>query len=288
MTCNVVDSLTDNHCKKEIDLYGESLREFTHCVIMNSVPVKLCSSCHIFYEHLNECYETLREKCSDIYFDKDRINLVAATQMAFTSLWDKAFCDDCINNNNLDTFFDLNTNFNNCVNKELPCTNCLVKYQDLNSFYISLDEHNNGEVCFDIQDGMNRSRLLWSKDLKCCKRTFQMTYFLITSSICTIIPILFYFSMYMYTKRRERNHITLTTEDAEITGRNNSNRPSFARSNNQQTVSAQQSQPQPQRRRQPQQNPASNNPVIMPQATVTAAAPLIDLLDDVPPILNYS
>lgn len=40
--------------------------------------------------------------------------------------------------------------------KESQCEKCKLQYMDLNSFYINLDQHNNGEVCFDLQDSVSR------------------------------------------------------------------------------------------------------------------------------------
>lgn len=61
---------------------------------------------------------------------------------------------DCFNNNNSDFYMEKYKEYNDCVfqHQKKECDNCEKEYMDLNFFYISLDQHNNGEVCFDLQD----------------------------------------------------------------------------------------------------------------------------------------
>lgn len=65
---------------------------------------------------------------------------------------------DCFNNNNSVIFNGKNTHLNDCLNTTTePCEMCKDQYLDLNNFYINLDQHNNGEVCFDLQDSVSIS-----------------------------------------------------------------------------------------------------------------------------------
>lgn len=63
---------------------------------------------------------------------------------------------DCYVNDNLETFNNLSSAFEGCIgiHKDSPCDSCLLEYKNLNSFYLEMDDHNNGQVCFDIQDSV--------------------------------------------------------------------------------------------------------------------------------------
>jgi len=54
---------------------------------------------------------------------------------------------------------------------------------------------------------MNRTRLNWSKTLKCCQREVKLTNFLIAVGVVVLLPIFtFYITAVVVTKRREANH----------------------------------------------------------------------------------
>ncbi|KAI8121379.1 hypothetical protein FF38_07058 [Lucilia cuprina] len=188
---------------------------FIYCITTNSVPVTMCLKCKNAHDGVLHAYDLLSANCESMYFDKDRINLVASTEILLTGLWTKAYCDDCFNNNNSFVFYEKNQVFNDCYQKykKNPCEKCKSQYMDLNTFYINLDQHNNGEVCFDLQDSMNRTRNMWSKELHCCHRDYNVTLFTIALGIILCLPLLFYSSTYLITKRQERNHDVLNDDE---------------------------------------------------------------------------
>lgn len=51
---------------------------------------------------------------------------------------------------------------------------------------------------------MNRTRNLWSKELNCCRREYNMTLFTIALCLIGSLPILFYTSTYCITKYQEQ------------------------------------------------------------------------------------
>lgn len=54
---------------------------------------------------------------------------------------------------------------------------------------------------------MNRTRLNWSKTLKCCQREVKLNNFLIAVAVVVLLPIVsFYVTAVVVTKRREANH----------------------------------------------------------------------------------
>lgn len=64
---------------------------------------------------------------------------------------------------------------------------------------------------------MNKTRVLWSKDLKCCKREVKMFTFLTTVVVVAVLPILLLYSgAIVLTKRREANHGLLNEQEPEL------------------------------------------------------------------------
>ncbi|XP_011205864.2 osteopetrosis-associated transmembrane protein 1 [Bactrocera dorsalis] len=214
-------ALAENICDKYLRELAQKQSLFVQCSTLHSVPVSLCIGCKEQFTDMQVLYSHMREEknCTEKFFDKDRINIVSTTQSILTGLWTKAYCDDCFANNtdaskNSDIFDTKSRKLEDCLreNKGKECVLCLTDYLDLNGFYVDLDKNNNGQVCYDMQDSMNRTRAHWSKDLNCCHREFNMLLFLITCGIVVLLPLLFYSSTYALTKRQERYHDILTEE----------------------------------------------------------------------------
>ncbi|XP_018787968.1 PREDICTED: osteopetrosis-associated transmembrane protein 1-like [Bactrocera latifrons] len=208
--------LAENICNKYLRELAQKQSVFVQCSTLHSVPVRLCIGCQTQFTEMQDMYSLMRKEdnCTEKFFDKDRINIVSTTQSILTGLWTKAYCDDCFHGNNSDIFDSKRINLEVCLreNKGKECVLCLTDYLDLNEFYVDLDKQNNGQVCYDMQDSMNRTRVHWSKDLDCCHRKFDMLLFLITCGIVVLLPLLFYSSTYALTKRQERYHDILTEE----------------------------------------------------------------------------
>ncbi|XP_011195558.1 osteopetrosis-associated transmembrane protein 1 [Zeugodacus cucurbitae] len=225
---DISSTAAENICQKYLRELAQKQSEFVRCSTMNSVPVSLCVGCEEPFTEMHVAYMTLREEqnCTDTFFDKDRINIVSTTQSILVGLWTKAYCDDCFTSNNSYVFDLKRTAFDDCItkNKTKECKSCLTQYLDLNGFYLSLSK-NNGRVCYDMQDSMNRTREQWSKDLGCCRREFDILLFSVVSCIIGVLPILFYGTLYVLTKRQERNRplIEDTNRNAASTSNNASN-----------------------------------------------------------------
>lgn len=82
-------------CQKYLRELAQKQSEFVQCSTMHSVPVSLCVGCEEPFTEMHVAYMTLREEknCTDIFFDKDRINIVSTTQSILVGLWRKAYCD---------------------------------------------------------------------------------------------------------------------------------------------------------------------------------------------------
>ncbi|XP_053956437.1 osteopetrosis-associated transmembrane protein 1 isoform X2 [Anastrepha ludens] len=204
------NALAENICLKYLRELAQNQSAFVQCSTLHSVPVNLCIGCKEQYTDMHATYMILREEknCTEKFFDKDRINIVSTTQSILAGLWTKAYCDDCFTSNNWQVFDNKSKVFEKCLleHKDNECLVCLSQYLDLNEFYESLDEKNNGNICYDLQDSMNRTRAHWSKDLGCCHREFDKLLFLVICGMVGFLPLLFYGTTFALTKRQERNH----------------------------------------------------------------------------------
>lgn len=64
---------------------------------------------------------------------------------------------------------------------------------------------------------MNRTRVHWSNELKCCKREVRIQYFLISVAVVAVLPIVFFYCGAIWlTKRREANHGLLNHEEPAL------------------------------------------------------------------------
>ncbi|XP_055909733.1 osteopetrosis-associated transmembrane protein 1 [Eupeodes corollae] len=208
-----------NPCDKILKELAASQMQFVGCMVRKSSPARSCTSCNIEHSDMVGNFSVLSSNanCSKEIFNKNRLNIAYNMQKDLTDLWNKGFCDDCFDNNgNLsnetETFNKFSSNLTDCIEltpHDKICTTCSPHYDDLNTFFKQMDEEKQGRICFDTQDQMNTTRSHWSKDLKCCQRKYNFTFFTIASSIFGALPIVFYLGMYSYTKRMERNHEVL-------------------------------------------------------------------------------
>ncbi|XP_017861566.1 PREDICTED: osteopetrosis-associated transmembrane protein 1 [Drosophila arizonae] len=221
----IVCIITPSLCKTCTDLLRElanAQMEFVYCNTRHALPVqdeRLCNGCKVRFDEMSTSYSDLMKSCSKIYTDADRLNILTTTQSMLQSLWDRAYCEECFKNNNSGNFTSLYDSFSTCLaeHPDSKCTNCLLEYINMNNFYKNLDKESNGKMCFDMQDIMNKTRVLWSKDLKCCKREVKMSTFLTTVVVVAVLPILLLYSgAIVLTKRREANHGLLNEQEPEL------------------------------------------------------------------------
>ncbi|KAH8297850.1 hypothetical protein KR054_011430, partial [Drosophila jambulina] len=208
-------------CEVLLGELADGQMHFIYCATTKSVPVNLCVGCDLEYHNIVGLYNSLmeNENCSKRYLDSDRINIVPTTQGILTNLWQKANCDDCARANNSVNYDNYSTIFDSCLSehKDNVCMACKLDYLNLNTFYKDMEKASKGQVCFDLQDNMNRTRLNWSKTLKCCQRESKLDNFLIAVAVVVLLPIVtFYVTAIVVTKRREANHGLLNEQEPEL------------------------------------------------------------------------
>ncbi|KAH8349691.1 hypothetical protein KR084_004264, partial [Drosophila pseudotakahashii] len=209
-------------CEKLLGELGDGQSKFIYCATTKSVPVNLCLGCENLYRSLKDDYTHLiaDDNCSKRYLNSDRINIVATTQGILTSLWQKANCENCFKDQYWYQYDNKSIDLQSCLDNSSPdvtCLECKPFYVALNDLYLKMESEVRGNVCFDLQDNMNRTRLNWSKTLKCCQREVKLTNFLIAVCVVVLLPILtFYITAIVVTKRREANHGLLNDQEPEL------------------------------------------------------------------------
>ncbi|KAH8365530.1 hypothetical protein KR093_001693, partial [Drosophila rubida] len=212
-------------CNDLLHRLADKQSRYVDCTTTHAIPVddnRVCGSCKQQNDNMTEDYHLLMEKCSDVYKDADRLNIVITTHQLLEGLWNKANCENCYGSggHKLDNFTKLYDDFlicNRTTNAQDICTKCKAQYLEMNDFYKDLEKLQNRQICFDIQDIMNRTRVMWSKQLKCCQREVQMTTFLSSVGVVALLPLLlFYGAAVVLTKRREARHGLLNEQEPEL------------------------------------------------------------------------
>ncbi|XP_037719607.1 osteopetrosis-associated transmembrane protein 1 [Drosophila subpulchrella] len=219
---NLLLALKNKTCEKLLGELGDGQSKFIYCATTKSVPVNLCLGCEELYRDLSKDYDNLiaDANCSKRYLNSDRINIVATTQGILTSLWQKAHCENCFTDKYWAQYENRSIDLQECLETSSPdvtCVQCKPFYLALNDLYLKMESKVSRNVCFDLQDNMNRTRLNWSKTLNCCQREVKLTNFLIAVGVVVLLPILtFYITAIVVTKRREANHGLLNDQEPEL------------------------------------------------------------------------
>ncbi|XP_054617723.1 osteopetrosis-associated transmembrane protein 1 isoform X2 [Dunckerocampus dactyliophorus] len=132
-------------------------------------------------------------------------------------LWIKSDCDNCI----VDGFQSLTDDslyFLSTLNQTLSCferyqqgnhtelcTNCKSAYKSLNELYSGMEK--NKTLCIDIEDGMNMTRRLWSKNFNCSFPREETVPVIAVSSFMLFLPIIFYLSSFLHSEQKKRKLI---------------------------------------------------------------------------------
>ncbi|XP_061742488.1 osteopetrosis-associated transmembrane protein 1 isoform X2 [Nerophis ophidion] len=157
------------------------------------------------------------ESCRDSLLRGDRLMLVYLLFNNLKDLWSKSACDRCI----MDGFQSLTNDtlyFMSTLNQTLSCfesyqlgnhtelcTNCKSAYKNLNALYSGMES--NQTLCIDIEDGMNMTRRLWSKNFNCSFPREETVPVIAVSSFMLFLPIIFYLSSFLHSEQKKRKLI---------------------------------------------------------------------------------
>ncbi|XP_055682207.1 osteopetrosis-associated transmembrane protein 1 [Lutzomyia longipalpis] len=203
--------------------FQDAAKDFTTKILNNAVPVTYCNKSVGMYLRFEETYKNLTThidannvSCKYQYFNVDRLGVVETMYNQLHSMWEMGFCDDCYANttsatpsNTTGDFYIYWEHIHQCIENTSrsgdPCLMCMGQYQKLNDFYDGIKSEKNDRICFDLQDAMNRTRILWSVKLNCCRdRNSSMLTAYIIAGVVSFLPSLFYVFIYFNKRYHER------------------------------------------------------------------------------------
>ncbi|XP_061742486.1 osteopetrosis-associated transmembrane protein 1 isoform X1 [Nerophis ophidion] len=214
-----------DYCSQLLRIFGERYVAYVNCLVPSARPVKVCQNCFASYGSLVETYTNIssdqmgpgNESCRDSLLRGDRLMLVYLLFNNLKDLWSKSACDRCI----MDGFQSLTNDtlyFMSTLNQTLSCfesyqlgnhtelcTNCKSAYKNLNALYSGMES--NQTLCIDIEDGMNMTRRLWSKNFNCSFPREETVPVIAVSSFMLFLPIIFYLSSFLHSEQKKRKLI---------------------------------------------------------------------------------
>ncbi|XP_019750605.1 osteopetrosis-associated transmembrane protein 1 [Hippocampus comes] len=219
------DLEVSDYCSELLRIFGQRYVAYVNCLVPSARPVKVCQNCFGAYGSLVATYMNIsseqlgpgNESCRDSLLRSDRLMLVYLLFNNLKDLWTKSACDKCIN----DRFQSLTNDtlyFMSSLNQTLTCfdryqqgnhtelcKNCKSAYKGLNELYSSMEK--NDSMCIDIEDGMNMTRRLWSKNFKCSFPREETVPVIAVSGFMLFLPIIFYLSSFLHSEQKKRKLI---------------------------------------------------------------------------------
>ncbi|XP_061668741.1 osteopetrosis-associated transmembrane protein 1 [Syngnathoides biaculeatus] len=219
------DLEVSDHCSELLRLFGQRYVAYVNCLVPAARPVKVCQNCFGAYGSLVATYANIsseqlgpgNESCRDSLLRSDRLMVVYLLFDNLQDLWTKSACDNCIT----DRFRSLTNDtlyFMSTLNQTLTCferyqqgnhtelcKNCKAAYKGLNELYSRMEK--NDTMCIDIEDGMNMTRKLWSKNFKCSLPREETVAVIAVSSFMLFLPIIFYLSSFLHSEQKKRKLI---------------------------------------------------------------------------------
>nr|XP_057912884.1 osteopetrosis-associated transmembrane protein 1 [Doryrhamphus excisus] len=213
-----------DYCSELLRIFGERYVAYVNCLVPSARPVKVCQNCFASYGSLVTTYANIssemgpaNESCRDSLLRGDRLMMIYLLFNNLKDLWIKSACDNCI----VDGFQNLTNDslyFISTLNQTLSCferyqqgnhtelcTNCKSVYRSLNELYSSMEK--NQTLCIDIEDGMNMTRRLWSKNFNCSFPREETVPVIAVSSFMLFLPIIFYLSSFLHSEQKKRKLI---------------------------------------------------------------------------------
>ncbi|XP_029318446.1 osteopetrosis-associated transmembrane protein 1 [Cottoperca gobio] len=214
-----------NYCSELLHIFGQRYVSYVNCLVTASRPVKVCQKCFANYGSLIEIYKNISSdqmgpgntSCRDSLLRSDRLMLIYLLYSNLEGIWGKSSCANCITKE-----FKSLTNdtvyYMNAVNQTLTCfekyqqgnhtelcKSCKSTYKDLNELYSRMET--NHTMCIDIEDAMNVTRRLWSKNFNCSFPREETVPVIAVSSFMLFLPIIFYLSSFLHSEQKKRKLI---------------------------------------------------------------------------------
>ncbi|XP_026197800.1 osteopetrosis-associated transmembrane protein 1 [Anabas testudineus] len=213
-----------DYCNELLHIFGQRYVAYVSCLVPAARPVKACLNCFPSFVNLENIYNNISEKtgpgnesCKDTLLRSDRVMLLNTMYYNLQKLWADSNCQNCltekyqsIKNDTLYFMSMLNLTLT-CFKKyqqgnhtEL-CINCKSTYKGLNELYSRMEKNNS--LCIDIEDAMNMTRILWSKNFNCSHPREETVPVIAVSSFMLFLPIIFYLSSFLHSEQKKRKLI---------------------------------------------------------------------------------
>ncbi|XP_026871331.2 osteopetrosis-associated transmembrane protein 1 [Electrophorus electricus] len=213
---------TEN-CLELLSIFGQRYVTLANCLVSYARPVKVCQNCYTDYNNFENIYKNISSdqsgpgnvSCQDSLLWSDRLMLLPSLYSGLRDIWESAACTNCLtayqmnlSNETLNFLAKLNQSLI-CFDKyqqgnhsEL-CKKCKTAYKQLDELYSKME--GNKTLCIDIEDAMNMTRQLWSKN--CSSPRKEMVPVIAVSSFMLFLPIIFYLSNYLHSEQKKRKLI---------------------------------------------------------------------------------
>uniref|UniRef100_A0A3Q3MEG2 Osteoclastogenesis associated transmembrane protein 1 n=1 Tax=Labrus bergylta TaxID=56723 RepID=A0A3Q3MEG2_9LABR len=217
------------YCNNLLHLFGQRYVGYVNCLVPAARPVKVCQNCYSSYGSLTETYLNIsdqmgpdNETCRDSLLRSDRLMLVYVLYSNLEDLWTKSDCKSCITKgyesltNDTLYFMDILNHTLSCFEKYSPgnhtelCKSCKTTYSQLNDLYSGMEK--NQTLCIDLEDAMNVTRRLWSKNFNCSFPRKETVPVIAVSSFMLFLPIIFYLSSFLHSEQKKRKLIHHTNK----------------------------------------------------------------------------
>lgn len=213
------------YCTELLRLFGQRYVTYVDCLVPAARPVKVCQNCSRGYNSLSEVFLNISSdqmgpgnvSCRDSILRSDRLMLVFLLYSNLDSIWQKSNCKHCVTKDlqglNNDTLYYL-TLLNQTItcfekykegNHTELCKNCKSTYKGLNDMYSGMEK--NSTLCIDLEDAMNMTRRLWSKNFACSLPREETIPVIAVSSFMLFLPIIFYLSSFLHSEQKKRKLI---------------------------------------------------------------------------------
>lgn len=218
-------------CVNLMEKFVKANSKFTSSAGLTAEPFELCLG-NVKHDTLKNYQnatvvfnELIKNKtCASEYINLNRMNILVNLMENTKKIWQSAFCEDCYENSALSKneskhaklFLEYSSQFDSCIknNSESVCLSCDRSYNLLNKLFEQMKTVKHNQICFDLEDKMNQTRVQWSVKYFCCHdKKDNLTAFIALASTMTAILIAFYGIVYTVGMRNQPE-ITLDNQDA--------------------------------------------------------------------------
>lgn len=213
-------------CLLLLEIFSNATSTYLKCIMCNARPLHYCENCVSEYSTAHNAYHGISQpvengtRCKDELERADNVQVVNLVSDFIEVVWDKSDCRNCYNSTKngttttykpteetlkmLDKIQDVQSCFHDFSSHDVEnasvCFLCKQLYIDANDYYNMLD--NEDKLCSDLEDSMNYTRRMWSKDLHCINTVHPDLMIYGIAIAVGFVPLLFYLGLYYHGKRQ--------------------------------------------------------------------------------------